>query len=250
MKKKTHLFLFISVFVFISAPVFAEFRKDEKPVVMFHADTAYTLSQNEWTLDLVGPVTYGILDNLQVGTNFWVWFGQVPNVFAKWNILPEDEFLPALSLGGLFGMVTGSGNTNGQNYKVTMMLYNASAYVTKKISEQFYINGSYSYNNVDIKMEGPGESWSLSDILNEAMGVTDSTTMHIASLGGMYALSEAAKLMIEGIGYFYQTDSTFAVSPGFEWAMGETFRLKLAVTAWLGPTAFYMPYINLKWRIK
>lgn len=250
MMKKTLLVLL--ALAFASVCTFADFRQDEKPVIMIHSDTAYTLSQNEWTIDLIGPVSYGILDNLQVGTNFWVWFGQVPNVFAKWNILPEDETLPALSVGGLFGMISGSGTDTVtlEEYKVTMMLYNVSAYVTKRFSEQFYANGSYSYNSVNITMEGPGESWSLADILNDSLGVSDSTGMHIASLGGIYELSTAARLMIEGIGYFYQTSSTFVVSPGFEWAMGDTFRLKLAVTAWLGTTPFYMPYLNLKWRIK
>lgn len=248
MMKKTLLVLL--ALVFASVCVFADFRQDEKPVIMMHADTAYTLSQNEWAIDLIGPVTYGITDNLQVGTNFWVWFGQIPNVYAKWNLLTEDEALPALSLGGLFGMISGSGTEAGQEYKVTMMLYNVSAYVTKRLSEQFYVNGSYSYNSVNITMEGPGESWTLSDILNDALGVSDSTGMHIASLGGIYELSTAARLMIEGIGYFYQTNSTFVISPGIEWAMGDTFRLKIAVTAWLGAAPFYVPYINLKWRIK
>lgn len=251
MMKKLLIVLFVLVFAAVSS--FADFRQDEKPVTMIHADTAYTLSQNEWTIDLIGPVSYGIIDSLQVGTNFWIWFAQIPNVFVKWNIISEDEMLPALSLGGLFGSLTLTGTNNlDQEAKLTTMLYNFAFYASKRLSEQFYVNASYSYNGLGIVYEGPEGTINLVNDINNALGTTDSLAMSIVSLGGIYELSGAARLMIEGIAYFYQVSSRFAVSPGFEWALGDTFRLKLAVTVnnFDSSKVAYVPYLNLKWRLK
>ncbi|HDQ26396.1 MAG TPA: hypothetical protein ENN43_06605 [bacterium] len=246
--------VFMIVLLFVSAgSVFADFREDEKPVVLIHADTAYTLSQGEWSLDLVGPVTYGILDTLHVGTNFWVWFLQVPNVYGKWNVIQENDVFPALSIGGLFGMFQQKTTAEGtsEEIKATFMLYTGAVYASKKVTEQLYLNGSFSYGKLDITLENEsGEQLSMEKMVNDLFGTTDTFGLSIASLGLAYELSKGARLMAEAIGLIHERSTNFLISPGIEWGIGDIFRLKLAVTVWTGDTPFYAPYINAKWRLK
>lgn len=222
------------VFAF-SAGIFADFRADEKPVWNFYSPTAYTLKGGEWNLDLWGPITYGIGDFMQVGTNFWLWFPQYLNVNAKINILPEGDFVPAFSVGGSYGQI---GGTNAfRRYTLEVML-------SKMVTKDVFITGAYNYAGSEFTGADSDAANYLMDII---FGNRYRSAVALDVTGAFSPFVRGTAQAIVNIGEVINFD----VAGGVEFAIGDIFRLKLGITAYIRtPDPGYLPFIDLAWRIK
>ena len=60
--------------------------------------TGYTLHKGEFSIG-IGPMAFGVTENVQIGTNILLWVFQVYNVDAKVSVLKDDDRALALGLG-------------------------------------------------------------------------------------------------------------------------------------------------------
>jgi len=243
---KRFFICFFTLFLLISC-VFADYIEGELPVWAVNSDTAYGLQGGEWSIDFSGPVTYGIIDGLQVGTYFWVWFAQIPSIYAKWNFIQETDSLPALAIGGKFlqAVVENASTTS----KLTTQYFNISGYVSKKVSENLYLTGSYTYNKFNFSTSSSDFDNFVLKALKDITGQDDPTSISNITASLIYQMSKSTRFMIEGGANIYDK-SYYYGSPGFEWALGDMFRLKLSVLTIFGNTNFYWPYLNMRLRFK
>lgn len=236
----------ISIFL-VASCIFADFLEGEMPVWAVNSDTAYGLQGGEWSIDLSGPVTYGIIDGLQVGTYFWVWFAQIPSFYAKWNIIRETDSIPAFAIGGKF--LQAIAENSSKTAKLTVQYFNISGYITKKLSENLYLTGSYTFNKFNFSTSVEGFDNDILEGLKNITGREDPTSISNITASLIYQMSKSTRFLFEGAANIY--DKTyFYISPGFEWALGDMFRLKLAVITFLGDTNVYWPFLNMRLRFK
>lgn len=238
--------IIFALFLFVSC-VFADFVEGEKPVWAVNSDTAYGLQGGEWNIDFSGPVTYGIIDGLQVGTYFWLWFAQIPSIYAKWNFIQETEVFPALAVGGKF-MQYSTENTS-KTAKLTIQYFNISGYVSKKISDNLYLTGSYTYNKLNFSTSSDEFDDFVINTLKDITGQEDPTSISNITASLIYQMSKSTRFLFEVSGNIYN-DVTYYISPGFEWALGDMFRLKLGVLTFFGNTNVYWPFVNISIRVK
>lgn len=243
MKKK--LFIVLAVVLAFASAVSADFRADEDPTWVIFADTAYTLRGGEWNIDLTGAVSYGIIDGLHVWTHLILWAFQIPNLQAKWNIIPDSGSMPAISIGGTIGNATYKEGDSS----IGVLIWNLSAYLSKKLGDNIWLSGSYTYNRFNMTFTGPEGTTDLEEQLSTWTGSSDPTGMSNASLSFVYQMSPGARICIESVAAISENVS-FSVNPGVTWAMGDSFRLKLFVMTALGAGTYYVPCVNLAWKIK
>ncbi|GEM_PF-6504960 len=231
-------------FLLFFCSIYADFRDDEKPVWGMMNDTAYTLSSGEWNIDLWGPISYGIFDQLQIGTIFWIWFAQMPNVNLKLNIIPETDLMPAFSISGSFSQFSFSTNSsdNNSNSNVTIRWYNIGGYTTKKLTESFYLSGAYIYNGIDA-------STSISSSDNAILNYTGTANSSKILLDAIIQQGKITRFFIEGVINLLQKVE-YDAGGGIEWAIGDIFRLKIGIYTLVRENLFYLPFIDLHWRFK
>lgn len=228
--------------------LFADFRDDEKPVWGMLNDTAYTLQGGEWNIDLWGPVTYGIFDNFQIGTLFWLWFAQMLNFNGKINIIPETQAMPAFSVGGSYAQLsftiekTNESTGNKEKSNVTLKWYQIGGYLTKQLSETLYLSGAYIYNGVDA-------SASLSTSDTPVVSITGTGNASKVLLDLIIESSKSTRFSLEGVANI-GNKVEFDAGGGIEWAMGDVFRLKIGIYTVIRDNLFYIPFIDLHWRFK
>lgn len=246
MIKKVLLTACVAAFLSSSA-VMAEFNEGELPVWGMINDTAYTLNEGEWNIDLWGPVTYGVVDGLQVGSVFWFWFAQIPNVYGKFNLLQEGPGIPAISLGGFYRNFSFTNTSGSEDVKVSINWYGIQAMLSKQLSETLYLSGGYIYNGVD----GSG-SFSVDD--SPFLSISGSGNSHQGVASLVTQMSKRTRFSVEVLADINdnlgETNVDFAAGGGFEWAMGKTFRLKIGVFSYFREEPFYVPFLDLHWRFK
>jgi len=240
--------------LFCISGLMADFVEGEKPVWAVNSDTAYGLQGGEWSIDFSGPITYGIIDGLQVGTYFWLWIFQTPSVYAKWNFIQETDVFPAIAIGGKFMAfptieeeVTEGGSTTKE--KLDIQYFNVSGYVSKRIADNFYVTGSYTYNKLNFSTSSEKfDNWLL-NIINDVTGKEDPTSISNITASIIYQMSKSTRFLFEGAANIYD-NAYFYMSPGFEFALGDVFRLKLSVLTLFGESNVYYPYLNMRLRFK
>ncbi len=234
MKKKTALLVIVTIFIAV-LPIFAEFNENEKPLWGMWEDIAYNLHGGEFDMDIYGPINYGIIDNLQIGTEFWIWILQVENVNAKINILPESEIFPAISVGGsYFRFSSWILDTNS-----SIGCYDFAAYITKQITPKFYINALYKYNGLS----------ELSDntFIEMVSGGADNSEV------GLSIISEPSKIMrfsMETTADMMNSKVSFNAGMGCEFAVGDVTRIKIGIYSFgiNEQNPIYFPFIDFHWR--
>lgn len=241
------LFIIVSALFLFVLCVFADFVEGETPVWVVNSDTAYGLQAGEWSVDFSGPVTYGIIDGLQVGTYFWLWIFQMPSVYAKWNFIQETDAFPAFAVGGKFMQY--STENESKTAKLTLQYFNISGYVSKKLSENLYLTGSYTYNKFNFSTSSSEFDDHVINALEDITGQEDPTSISNITGSLIYQMSKSTRMLLEASGNIYEK-TAFYMSPGFEWALGDMFRLKLAVMTFFGANNFYWPYLNMRLRFK
>lgn len=236
-----------SVAVLSAFPVRAEFREDEKPVWGMLNETAYTLKGGEWNLDLWGPITYGIVDGLQVGSIFWVWFAQIPNVNAKWNFLPESEMVPAVSIGGSYYSMTFKLEDifTHDTTDVNIGFYNAAAFISKQITPKFALSGGYIYTGIGATLSNynTADNWLFKNL-------TGSVRLNTGFVNAVVDMSPSARLSVEAAAHTASPKTLYDAGLGFEWALSEIFRLKVGVDCLFLDKLQYVPFLDLHWRFK
>lgn len=239
MKKRA---IFVVFLMLIFCIIYADFRDDELPVWGMINDTAYILQEGEWNIDLWGPVSLGLFNIFQINTNFWLWFPQIPNVNLKFNILKESDNLPALSIGGSYMQFTHTIKRDDKDIQNTVKWYHLGGYISKKLTQTFYLSGAYVFNGVNTPNEITTEDLFLLAII----GTKDSSKI---LLDFIIETGKIARFYLEGVlnlGNKVEPDAGMAI----EWALGDIFRLKLGIYVPIRENTFYLPFIDLHWRFK
>ncbi len=243
--KKRSIFIVFLILIFYS--IYADFRDDEKPVWGMLNDTAYTLQGGEWNIDLWGPVNWGITDNLQIGTMFWIWFLQIPNLNLKFNLIPESAGLPAFSIGGSYSQFSimlplTDSNGNKVDTKVNISWFNIGGYLTKQLTEKLYLSGGYIYNGFNAS-----SSVSTNDFLVFSLTGTGNASKILMDL--IIESTKSTRFFTEGV-LNLGNNLNFDAGGGVEWAMGDIFRLKIGIYVPVRENLIYLPFIDLHWRFK
>jgi hypothetical protein len=72
---------------------------NSKPCWSLFSDTAYTLKEGKWNVNIIGWANYGLTNKLQLGTNGLLYLFQIPNVYGKYVLVEESDSKPQVSLG-------------------------------------------------------------------------------------------------------------------------------------------------------
>jgi hypothetical protein len=192
-------------------------------------------------VDLWGPISYGIIDQLQVGTMIWVWFLQVPNANLKFNIIPESEVFPAITARGFFSNFS---VTNSNDDKISINWYTVSAHISKQVAANWSLSAAYTYNGFDA-------SASISSDDSPIINLSGNGNRSGVTLAAIASMSPIARFFAEGSAWFSEGETNYDAGGAFEWAFGKIFRLKVGIYAFIGdPNIVYLPVIDLRWRFK
>jgi hypothetical protein len=150
-------------------------------------ETAYTLPARDLRLGL-WKVEYGILDSLDVGTYWWVWFLKVANAKIKWRWYFEDPWAFALKLEAFHVDTADLGHLDEDLGTGSLSILSAESFVSHRFSDQLTLSGSLIYTHVWIDGEINVEAFD-----GTAAGAVDNLQMTVT---GEYRLSEVTALLI------------------------------------------------------
>jgi len=228
----TRFVLVLAISMFIGTQTFAQQRDGfaGRPITEnLFMQTGNTLHKGEFIIGL-GPISYGITEHLQVGTNVLLYLFQYYNINAKYAFInKEDE---ALAAGVEFGSLS---LDVGSNDNVSFTAVSPFISYSKSVGEKtrLHLSGNYSYFESDF------------DIDDATASASSSGTSVMAGLE--YGVSNRTKF-VGDLGY----DITFEgvrAGLGVMWAWdavhlnlgGQYFKPK-------GTDSFVLPYVGLWWR--
>jgi hypothetical protein len=226
MKKTVAIVLTV---LFVASPAFAEVGFRGRPITNnLWMSTGYTLNRGEFIVG-IGPIGFGVTDNVQVGTNILLFLFQFYNANVKVSLVEKADMALAVGLSlGRFDLAVFDSDASF----TTLSPYVS---VSPKLSENttLHLGGQYSYFSSD------------ADIEDAEAEASSSGTSVFAGLE--YSMTHKTKFLVE-TGY----DLTFEgmrLGGGvlFGW---EKFRLKLGVSYFKpeGTDGFTFPHIGLWWR--
>ncbi len=216
-----------------SSTVFAQEGFANRPITNnLWTPTGYTLNKGEFTVG-IGPIGFGVTDNVQVGTNVLLFLFQVPNANLKFNVSKSSTSAFGVGVDLLhFSLDIFDGN-NDESFTV----FSPYASFTNNIGDKtsVHISGQYSFFASDADIDD---------------AEAESSSLGTSVSGGIeYSFSGKTKFLAD-IGY----DATFeGLRLGGGVLFGWTkFRLKLGV-AYFNPAGvgdFTLPQIGLWWRFR
>jgi hypothetical protein len=185
------------------------------------SDTAYTLRKGEFKISVLGWITYGALDKVQIGTNYLADVFQITNFYWKYNFLDEGDYYPALAVGAIHytGPVPINNSGSGTDWSINF---------SKRINPNFSLYGG-------------GSRFSTTSLLvNLIRGA--STQRFIGRVGLIFSESSEWRTFIES-GFAVSTGSYNDISFGAEWNNKNLpFNLKL------GLYFPFVPIVDVYWR--
>ena len=194
--------------------------------------TGYTLHEGEFTVG-IGPVAFGVAENVQIGTNLLLWIIQVYNVDAKVSLLKDDDRAVAVGLSAYRLSLDFDGESDEADF-TALAPYIAGS---KRIARDTMVHGGGQF--AYFSAEGDED-------------IEDADASAIATGSNLFAgiehsYSDRTKFLAD-VGY----DTTFdgARIGGavlFGWT---TFRLKLGVSYYTAGDGFTLPIIGLQWRFR
>ena len=225
-----------AVILIACAPVLAQSGFDGRPITTnAFTETGYTLHRDEFAIG-IGPIEYGIGENVQLGTNLFLWALQVYNADLKIAVTKRDG--GALSAG--------------------FTIYNLSLkhYDTDDESEGNYLAfAPYlagSYRLTDNTMAHASARYAYFEAEEEGREIEDTEPDEISSgtavyVGLEHSRSNRTKFLVDG-GY----DATFeGFRVGGAVLFGWTrFRLKLGLSYFGAGDGFFFPIVGLWWRFQ
>lgn len=193
--------------------------------------TGYTLHRGEFELG-IGPMGFGISDNVQVYTNLILWAAQIYNAGLKFSFV--DESGVAVAVGADIGKLELPFEDDDNDGEFTQMRYFSA--ITAPLSNN--LNGHMGFRYADFSSDdGDIEDTEISPF-------SDGSSM----FGGVeYAFSNRTKFMAD-VGYDMTFDGLrFGGGILFGW---DTFRLKLGVSYFDVEDGFVFPNIGFRWRFQ
>ncbi|MDT8323377.1 MAG: hypothetical protein RRA94_04625 [Bacteroidota bacterium] len=193
--------------------------------------TGNTLNAGEFSIG-IGPVEYGLSDNVQIGTNLLLFFFQYYNADLKVSFMDTEKQAFAAGLGvGYFDLeaLTDAGGSFSFLSLSPYLVY------TTAIGEKtrMHFSGNYSYFESDIDIDEA-----------EAEASTSGTSL---AVGIEHSLSQKTKF-VGDVGYDIDFEG-LRFGGGVLWGW-EVFRLKLGLQYFSpkGVGGLVLPYIGLWWR--
>jgi hypothetical protein len=194
--------------------------------------TGNTLNAGEFSIG-IGPVEYGISDNVQLGTNLLLFIFQYYNADLKLSFINTEREAFAAGLGvGYFDLNVLADLNGGSASFLTLSPYVVyTAPVGPKTRMHF--SGNYTYFDSDV---------SVDDV--EAEASSSGTSF---AVGVEHSLSQKTKFLGD-VGYDVDFEG-IRFGGGVLWGW-EVFRLKLGLIYFSpkGVGGLVLPYISLWWR--
>lgn len=221
--KSIILIALLLVFIF-SSSARADYYPNEKPVWGLTQDTAFLLEPGQWYIDVLGWTTYGMANNFQIGSNFWLDMAQLLNMYTKLQIVEEGQNNPAVSLGAsYYTTITGFGS-----------VWDTTLYLTKTIdTDNRWLYTSIKY--VNIAATAPTRTGSIilfgGNATNLTLGLITQNAPHWRSFLELAYDSTSSSASSRGGG-------------GFEWAF-DLWRYRLG--GYISQT-FFTLILDLGWR--
>ena len=193
--------------------------------------TGNTLHAGEFSVGL-GPVEYGITDNVQIGTNLLLFIFQFYNADLKLSLIDTEQRALALGVGvGYFDLSFGVGDVS---------FTSISPYV------------AYSFPIASKTRMHLGANFALIDgdaDIDDAETLNASVSGTSVSAGIEHSLSNKTKF-VGDVGYDVEFEG-LRLGGGVLWGW-ETFRLKLGLQYFSpkGYNALVLPYVGLWWRFR
>lgn len=216
-----------------AAPAFAEVGFEGRPITNhLWMPTGHTLNRGEFLVGL-GPIGFGISDNIQVGTNILLFLFQVYNANLKVSLIRSEE----LALAAGVGFHHFNWNLEGEgDFSPTAVTPYAVVTFGVGPKTSLHVGGEYYLFT---------EEFNIDEVEVESM-VSGSRVY----AGIEHSMSVKTKFLFEG-GYDIDFEGmTLGGAVLFGW---EKFRLKLGVS-YYNPRAvdggFALPVIGLWWRFR
>lgn len=193
--------------------------------------TGNTLHAGEFSVG-IGPIEYGITENVQLGTNLLLFILQYYNADLKVSLINTEQQALALGLGvGYFDL-----NIVDEDVSFTSI----SPYIAYSfpLAEKTRMHLSANYTN----FSGDGDVEDADDLFASLSGTS-------VAAGIEHSLSNKTKF-VGDLGYDVEFEGV-RVGGGVLWGW-ETFHLKLGLQ-YFAPKGFggyVFPYVNLWWRFR
>ena len=227
-------FLFLFILTLASSGVMAQSGFTGRPITAnAFGQTGYTLHKSEFAVGL-GPIAFGIAENLQLETNLLLWAFQVYNVNAKVSIMKNDDQALAVGVTAYRLALDLADSDDEDDFTFTALAPYASFSTRLGQNTMGHIGGQYA----DLKAED--DDTDIDDV--EATGSVSGTSFFA---GIEHSLSNRTKVLLDG-GY----DDTFEgarISGAFLFGW-QRFRLKLGLSYFTAGDGFTFPLIGLWWR--
>jgi hypothetical protein len=227
--------VFLSILTFGCGTALAESGFSGRPITAnAFGPTGYTLHQKEFAIGL-GPIAFGITENVQVGTNLLLWAFQVYNADLKASVIKTDDRAVAVGLSAYrLSLDLVSGAWDDEAEFLALAPYAALSWRLTS-NTMAHVGAQYAHFSADSDRD-------IDDA--EASGSATGTS---AFAGLEYSVSNRTKFVADG-GY----DETFdgaRVSGAvlFGW---ESFRLKLGISYFTAGDGFTFPLVGLWWRFE
>ncbi|MCU0612986.1 MAG: hypothetical protein MUE60_14515 [Candidatus Eisenbacteria bacterium] len=226
----------VLLLVAMSVPAWAENGFEGRPITNnLFVPTGYTLHRGEFAIG-IGPVAFGISENLQLETNILLWLFQVYNAGAKISLVKNDDNAFAVGAGvARLDLDLADGDDDDGSIEFTAVSPFASLSHRISPSTLLHAGARYSYFSSE-------EDNDIEDV--DATATAEGTSV----FGGIeYSMSNRTKFVADG-GYDIDFEGTrFGGGVIFGWT---TFRLKLGVSYFTAGDGFVFPNIGLWWRFK
>ena len=226
----------IIAFSLVGAPVFAvEKGFAGRPITNnLFAPTGYTLHKGEFALG-IGPVAFGISENIQAETNLLLCMFQVYNAGLKISFSKSEQGAVAAGV-GIMSLSLGSGDDNVD--EVSFLGGGPFVALSHRMSPttMIHVGGRYTH------FSDESDDNDIDDV--EA----DASSSGTSIFGGIeYSMSEQTKFVADG-GYDFDFEGVrFGGGVMFGLTM---FRLKLGVSYFSAGDGFVFPHIGLWWRFQ
>jgi hypothetical protein len=221
--------LVLLLVIFITSGVFSQTGFRGRPITNnISMPTGYTLNQNEFLIGL-GPIGFGITNNIQIGTNILLYLFQVYNGNIK------ISFIKTESMAFAAGFSIKYFNLDVFGAEENFIALSPYVVVSPRIGSKtlLHIGGQYVSFSSDANIDDA-----------EIESTTDGTRLF---LGLEQSISNKTKFLVEG-GYDIDFEGfTIGGAVLFGW---KSFRLKLGVTIYNPKDfeTFTLPIIGLWWR--
>jgi hypothetical protein len=223
------MIIFASLLVCFAFSTFAKKGFEGRPITSnITMPTGFTLNRGEFLVG-IGSIGFGISDNVQVGTNVFLFILQDYNANVKISFIKTED--KAFAVG--FKVHSFDLEVDDEESGFTSLSPYA-AFSTKVSRKTFlHLGGQYSY------FSGPED-------IEEAVAKATSTGSSVY-LGIEHSYSHKTKFLAE-TGYDF-TFEGFRIGGAVLWGW-KTFRLKLGVNYFKpkGTDGFVFPVLSLRWR--